>query len=259
MSLSYNGNQEHGLAKARAKPESKLSSQKAVVVRPQLLRSGWIASFMSQKITALKLQKKNRQRVNVYLDGQYAFALQALVAASLKVGQSLSSEEIEQLQRRDAAEVAYERALDFLRYRPRSRAEVESYLQRHQVAASTIQSVVERLMDAGLLDDEAFARYWVENRASFRPHGQRSLRFELRRKGVPDAVVEEAIEGIDEAESAYRAGRERARQLSHLDYQVFCRRLGGFLQRRGFDYDVVKETVNRLWQESRGSIMEQLS
>ncbi|MGQ9492725.1 MAG: recombination regulator RecX, partial [Anaerolineae bacterium] len=79
---------------------------------------------MSQKITALKLQKKNRQRVNVYLDGQYAFALQALVAASLKVGQSLSSEEIEQLQRRDAVEVAYERALDFLRYRPRSRAEV---------------------------------------------------------------------------------------------------------------------------------------
>nr|MBC7244547.1 RecX family transcriptional regulator [Chloroflexota bacterium] len=216
-------------------------------------------SLMFQKITALKLQKKNRQRVNVYLDGQYAFALQAIVAASLKVGQTLSPEEINQLQQRDAVEVAYERALDFLRYRPRSRAEVETYLQRHQVTAPILQSVMERLLDAGLLDDEAFARYWVENRESFRPRGQRSLRFELRRKGVSDAIVEEAIEEIDEAESAYRAGRDRARQLSRLDYQGFCRRLSGFLQRRGFDYDVVKETVNRLWQESRGSATEELS
>lgn len=214
---------------------------------------------MLQKITALKLQKKNRQRVNVYLDGEYAFGLHALIAASLKVGQSLSPEEIEQLQRRDAVEVAYERALDFLSYRPRSHAEVKAYLQRHRVPDATIQGVIERLSSAGLLDDEAFARYWVENRESFRPRGQRSLRFELRRKGVPDAIVEEAIEEIDETESAYRAGRDRARQLSHLDYQVFYRRLSGFLQRRGFDYEVVKETVKRLWQESQGSEEEELS
>ena len=212
---------------------------------------------MLRKITALKLQKKNRQRVNVYLDGEYAFGLHALLAAPLKVGQSLSPEEIEQLRERDALEVAYERALDFLSYRPRSRAEVEAYLQRHRVPDPTVRSVIERLSTAGLLDDEAFARYWVENREAFRPRGQRSLRFELRRKGVPDAVVEEAIEEVDEAESAYRAARDRARQLSHLDYQVFYRRLSGFLQRRGFDYEVVKETVKRLWLESRGSATEE--
>ncbi|MBC7232066.1 MAG: RecX family transcriptional regulator [Chloroflexi bacterium] len=212
---------------------------------------------MLQKITALKLQKKNRQRVNVYLDGEYAFGLHALLAAPLKVGQSLSPEEIEQLRERDALEVAYERALDFLSYRPRSRAEVEAYLQRHRVPDPTIQGVIERLSTAGLLDDEAFARYWVENREAFRPRGQRLLRFELRRKGVPDVVVEEAIEAVDEAESAYRAARDRARQLSHLDYQIFYRRLSGFLQRRGFDYEVVKETVKRLWLELRGSATEE--
>jgi len=213
---------------------------------------------MLQKITALKQQKKNRRRVNVYLDGEYAFGLQAPIAASLKVGQTLSLEEIDELQGRDCVEVAYDRALDFLRYRPRSCAELEAYLERRKVSATTVQAVMGRLVEAGLLDDDAFARYWVENRELFRPRGLRSLRFELRRKGVPEAAIDEVTENIDEAESAYRAARERARRLTYLGYQVFRRRLGGFLQRRGFGYDVVKETVDRLWRESQVSTEEEL-
>ena len=208
---------------------------------------------MLQKITALRLQKKNRQRVSVYLDGEYAFGLQTLVAASLRVGQTLSAAEIEQLQKQDSVEVAYNKALGFLSYRPRSCAEVETYLKRHKVSPIVIQAVVDRLERAGLLDDEAFAQYWVENREAFRPRGRRSLRFELRRKGVSDAVIDKALEDVDEAQSAYRAARKRAQRLSHLDYKLFCRRLGGFLQRRGFGYDVVKETVNRLWRETRST------
>jgi len=214
---------------------------------------------MLQKITALKYQKKNRQRVNVYLDGQYAFGLQAAIAAGLRIGQTLSPEEIVQLQNRDLAEVAYERALGFLGYRPRSYAEVEAYLARRKASPAVAQTVITRLAAVGLVDDEAFARYWVENRESFRPRGRRSLRFELRRKGVPDAVVESATGDIDEAQSAYRAAQDRAQRLSKLDYQTFRRRLGGFLQRRGFDYAVVKETVDRLWREVHGSGEEESS
>lgn len=212
---------------------------------------------MLPEITALRLQKKNQQRVNVYLDGKYAFGLQASVAASLKVGQRLSPEEVDQLQRRDAAEVAYDRALNYLSYRPRSRAEIEAYLKRREVPPITIQNVMDRLMGAGLLDDEAFAQYWVENREHFQPRGVRSLRFELRQKGVPDAVIDKAITNIDETESAYRAGRERARRLRRLDYQEFRRRLGGFLQRRGFGYDVVKVIVDRLWRELQAAVEEE--
>jgi regulatory protein len=212
---------------------------------------------MLPEITALRLQKKNQQRVNVHLDGKYAFGLQASVAASLKVGQRLSPEEVDQLQRRDAAEVAYDRALNYLSYRPRSRAEIEAYLKRRRVPPITIQTVMDRLVGAGLLDDEAFAQYWVENREHFRPRGIRSLRFELRQKGVPDTVIDKAITNIDETESAYRAGRERARRLRRLDYQEFRRRLGGFLQRRGFGYDVVKVIVDRLWRELQAAVEEE--
>lgn len=202
-------------------------------------------------ITSLEEQKKNRQRVNVYLDGEYAFGLQAFVAVTLRLGQTLSPEQIVALQERDAAEVAYERALDYLSYRPRSRTEIKVYLERKKVSHAMAQAVIERLTQAGLLDDEAFARYWIENREAFRPRGVRSLRSELLRKGVSDAEVNLATQEIDETESAYRAARQYARRLENLEHVVFHRRLCGFLQRRGFGYDIVKEVVERVWKESR--------
>ena len=204
---------------------------------------------MLAKITALEVQKKNRHRVNVYLDGRFAFGLQEVLAFPLKVGQTLSPEEMKQLQERDEAEVAYERALTFLSYRPRSRAEIEGYLRRKEASAAVVQIVVARLTEAGLLDDQAFAQYWVQNREQFRPRGSRSLRFELRIKGVPDSLAEQAVETIDEAESAYRAAQARAQRMRGLERKVFRSRLGGFLQRRGFTYEIVKETVDRLWKE----------
>ena len=204
---------------------------------------------MEKKITALRLQKKNRQRVSVYLDGEYAFGLQMTIVAPLRVGQTLSPEEIGQLRERDSAEVAYDRALNFLSYRSRSRAEIEGYLKRHKVVPEIIPLVADRLTEAGLLDDQDFARYWVENREAFRPRGKRLLRSELRGKGIANAIIDQVIEDIDESDGAYRAARVRARRLSQLDYQTFRRRLSGFLQRRGFDYGTVKETVTRVWQE----------
>jgi regulatory protein len=212
---------------------------------------------MLQKITALRTQKKGR-RVRVFLDGRYAFGLQASVAAKLEVGQTLSADEIEELQERDETEVAYERALNYLSYRPRSRAEMERYLQRRSVSAAATKTLIERLLGAGLLDDRAFAEYWVENREQFRPRGMYALRSELRQKGVADAVIESTIDDVDETASAYRAAQARAQRLEHLDYQTFWRRLGGFLTRRGFGYSTVKETVNRLWREHHESSEQDL-
>jgi regulatory protein len=181
------------------------------------------------------------------------------LATSLKVGQMLSSEEIAQLQARDAAEVAYEKALGFLSYRPRSCAEIEAYLRRRRVAPEAVEAVVSHLIQAGLLDDGAFAEYWVENRELFRPRGPRALRYELRQKGVADQVIAQVLEGIDEADSAYRAARERARRFNKVDYRTFRQRLGGFLQRRGFGYATVKQTVDRLWRERQEPNMEGMS
>ena len=236
------------------------AGEKAVVIGPQLLCSRHRQSaLMPRKITALRAQRGNRRRISVYLDDKYAFGLQALIAAPLKVGQALSLDEIRELRERDEVEVAHDRALRFLSYRPRSCAEIAGYLKRRKATPAAIPTVVSKLVKAGLLDDEAFAQYWVENREAFRPRAKRLLRFELRRKGVPDDVIDQAVERVDEAESAYRAARDRARRLSQLDYQAFRVRLGGFLQRRGFGYGTAKETVARLWQELRIPETERMS
>lgn len=200
-------------------------------------------------ITDLKVQQKNHDRISVYVDGRFAFGLPAIVAARLKPGQSLSEAEIEALQAEGDEETAYNRVLDFLSYRPRSRAEVVTYLQKRDAPEEQIESIVGRLERAGLVDDEAFARYWVENRERFRPRGARALRYELRRKGLADGDIEQALAGLDAAEGAYRSAERKAQQLRHLDQQSFYRKLIEYLARRGFDYEVSQEAAHRHWAE----------
>lgn len=208
-----------------------------------------MSSYIMSKVTALKRQKKNSHRVNVYLDGQYAFALQDIVAISLKVGQELSPNDILALKTRDVFQREYDRVLHFLSYRPRSVYEVRQYLVERGIESSVVESIVNRLQQAGLLDDVEFARSWVESRDSFRPRGRYLLARELHQKGVPDEIIREALQPVEEKSSAYRAGVSRASTLRGLDYSAFRRRLGDFLHRRGFGYEVVQETVQRLWQE----------
>jgi regulatory protein len=204
---------------------------------------------MAGKVTALKYQKKNRNRVSVYLDGRFAFGLPDVVAAKLKTGQHLSDADIDRLQREGSAEAAYSRSLDYLSYRPRSRAEVETYLRQRGFSEEEIEAVIARLETAGLLDDEAFAQYWVENREQFRPRGLRALRYELRNKGISDQIIERAVAKVDVAESAYRSASKKARQLGDADQQTFYRKLVEYLARRGFDYEVAREVTDRHWAE----------
>ncbi|MGD8465406.1 MAG: RecX family transcriptional regulator [Anaerolineae bacterium] len=204
---------------------------------------------MAGKITALKVQKKNRDRVSVFLDDRFAFGIPAIVAARLKRGQLLSDEEIEALKAEGESESAYSRTLNYLSYRPRSQAEIVTYLQKREVSAEGIDLIVERLERAGLLDDEAFAQYWVENRERFRPRGPRALRYELRQKGVSAQVIEQALDGMDVVGSAHRAAEKKVRQLRNVDEQTFRRKLMDYLARRGFDYAVAREVTDRHWRE----------
>ena len=203
-------------------------------------------------ITGLRAQRRKEDRVNVYLDGEYAFSLHVSVANGLQVGQQLGDDQCERLRMEDAVPVATQRALRFLSYRPRSRAELERYLRDKEVAPEVIDTVISQLEAAGYVDDAAFAEFWVRNREDFRPKSVWVLRGELRNKGISDEVIDQAVESIDEEESAYKAAQSQAYRLANQEYQVFRRRLGGFLQRRGFNYSVVKQVVERLWSECSG-------
>ncbi|RMF28266.1 MAG: hypothetical protein D6759_16165 [Chloroflexi bacterium] len=204
---------------------------------------------MGGRITALRVQKRNKERVNVYLDGEFAFGLTALEAMHLRVGQELSDEEIARLRSRDLVEQAHQRALNFLSYRPRSAAEVRTYLQRKGTPPEAIEEVIARLERVGLIDDVAFARFWLENRETFRPRGKHGLRYELRQKGIAPAIIEEILADYDEEAAAYRVALARARRLPRDDARVFRKRLYDYLARRGFDYEVIQTVVTQVEAE----------
>lgn len=204
---------------------------------------------MAGTITALIVQKRNKKRVNIYLDGEFAFGLALIEAAKLHKGQRLTDEDIDHLKALDEIEVAHERALNFLSYRPRSIAEVQRNLRDKQIGEAAIEVVVDRLERAGLLNDEEFARFWVENRERFSPRGERALRYELRQKGIADSIINLVLGDLNQEDAAYRAAKARAKRYAEADKAVFRKRLGDYLARRGFSYDDIRDVVERLWSE----------
>lgn len=210
--------------------------------------------FNMRKVTAIEAQKRNPNRVNIYLDDQFAFGLARIVAAWLQVGQELSEEKIATLQEEDAREVALQKSLHFLSYRVRSIEEVRKNLEKHEIPEAAIQSTLEKLQNAGLLNDHEFARTWIENRNTFRPRGRRALRMELRQKGLPESVIETTLEETtDEEALALTAARKQLRKLQGLDWMDFRKKMAGFLGRRGFPYEVVASATRQVWQEEHPS------
>ncbi len=207
-------------------------------------------------VTALRLQTKNRQRVNVYLDGSYGLSVDRVLATDLRTGQELTPAQLEDLSRRDALEAACRQALRLLSRRPRSERELRDAWQRNKVDPATQGSALARLREAGQLDDRAFARAWVENRAAFRPKGAVALRMELRKKGVSDEIIEESLKGIDEETAAYAAAMKASRRWKDLPWDAFRNRLGGYLRRRGFGYELTTSVVKRIWREGQSAGIE---
>ena len=208
---------------------------------------------LSGTITALEVQARDQSRVNLYLDGRFAFGLSAKTAtdAGLKKGDHLTAGRIVDLLKGEAREQAMLQAFNYLSYRSRSVKEIERYLRGKGHAAETIASVVQRLTDLHYLDDTHFAVAWVENRKRFGGRGPHLLRSELLQKGVAKETADQVIAGASggEAEQALDAGRKKAQALRAADYAEFSRKVGGYLSRRGYSSEVVWDAVKQLWSE----------
>jgi len=206
-------------------------------------------------ISAIERQKR-RQRVNVYGDeGRFAFALALHLAqdAGLHSGMELSEAQVNALQEADARHSAYEAALRLLSYRPRSEKEMRRRLGRRGIGLRLIDETVRQLRERGYLDDKAFARFWTETREATSPRSRRLIAQELRAQGVDTETAAAATVSVADEEAAYRAAGRRLHAFRGLDYETFRRRLGGFLVRRGFSYEVARRTMDRCWQEAGGN------
>ena len=217
---------------------------------PQLCFLEGVSNLMS-KITAIRVGRSKGKRVNMFLDGQFAFSLEAEMVAkqSLEVGHELSTSQIEVLTRADRFDHCLNAASRYLSYRPRSESELKERLHQRGFDGDNVEAVITKLKEQGLVDDIAFAQFWKDSRESFRPRSQWLIRLELKQKGVAADIIDQVVNGGNDDDSAYRAALGKAHSLPRSDYQVFRRRLGEYLRRRGFGYGVISHTVRRLWQE----------
>lgn len=212
------------------------------------------------KITSLSAGRRDPNRVNVSVDGKYRFSLDIsqVVSLGVKVGREYSEQELAELEQESQFGKLYARALEYCLMRPHSAKEVRDYLwrktratryksrktgeikERSGVSQAVADMVFERLVEKGYVDDQKFARFWIENRNQTKGTSLRKLEAELRSKGVGQSVIGWALgqterNDIDELQKIIAKKRSR-----YPDEQ----KLMQYLARQGFSYDDIRSTLD---------------
>jgi regulatory protein len=198
-------------------------------------------------ITALKPQK-NRKRVNVYLDGKFAFGidLENLMKFGLKVEQELEEREIEEIIKKANFQKTYNKLVKFATLRPRSKKEIEDWLKRKKIHKSLHGKLFNRLNRLDLVDDKKFAQWWVEQRLNFRPRAKRILQYELRKKGIDKNMIEDVFSKIEvnEERIALKLLEKKKYKWKNLGEFEAKKKRSEFLARRGFSWQVIKRVID---------------
>jgi len=212
------------------------------------------------KITALTSQQKDPNRINVMVDGTYRFSLDIsqVVSLGVKVGQEYSEKELTEIEGESQFGKLYARALEYCLMRPHSAREVRDYLwrktratkyksrqtgeikEREGYATELVERVFDKLVDKSYVDDESFARFWVENRNQTKGASRRKLEAELRAKGVSQEIIAQQLsesERTDDSELQKVIAKKRNK---YQDEQ----KLMQYLARQGFSYDDIKQALS---------------
>lgn len=206
------------------------------------------------KITVISAQKRDLNRVNIYVDGKYRFSLgmYQVVDLGIKIGREYDESELIALEQESQFGKVYGRALEYCLMRPHSSREVRDYLYRKTrprrdktgevklgITSELATRVFDRLVEKGYIDDQKFTRYWAENRSLTKGVSRRKLIAELRVKGVNSAIIEQNLsesERNDNDEIQKIISKKRAR---YPDEQ----KLMAYLARQGFNYDDIKQAL----------------
>jgi len=205
-------------------------------------------------IVEIRSNARGRQRQVVLSDGrEFAFNEETCERiARCRVGGPWDDELFEELEATDERVRAHSVALGLLSSRARSQKEMRTRLAMRGIGPAAIDDEIERLIRAGLLDDEKFARAWVEDRKRLAPRGRRMLRYELLGRGIQPESVDLVTQDVDDMSTALELARGRARGSALESYERFYSKVGGFLQRRGFDRGVTSRALKIVWEEVTG-------
>ena len=202
------------------------------------------------RITSIEPQKRNLKRRNIFLNEAYAFGLdeEVVLKYHLHEGDTVSEETVQTVLLEEERVRAKQKALSLLAYRARSKAEIRERLSQRGYDQNVTDSVVSDLERVGLLNDPAFASAYVQTRMVQKPMGKRLLIRELLGKGVTESLAVRAVEdrysSVTELEVALSLIKPRLGRYRREKPDAVRRRIGDFLKRRGFDWDVIGEVMD---------------
>jgi regulatory protein len=205
-------------------------------------------------ITAIEAQRHGLARVNLYLDGAFrtTLAREVLARSGLVEGDTVSAAALEEMEREDLRWRTRAAALSLLAHQGRSARELARRLAAKGYPPDMADACVAELAEQGLIDDEQYARAVLQSRVRRSPRAKRTLTRELRARGVDPETSETAVEelmrseGVSDLDLA-RQAMEKWKPRPGEDPARARRRLAGFLDRRGF----TAETIRQILSEAR--------
>ncbi|HYF96549.1 MAG TPA: RecX family transcriptional regulator [Patescibacteria group bacterium] len=198
------------------------------------------------KVTDIKQQIKRKDRCSIFIDGKYSFALSesGLLASGLKIGLELSNDDLEIQKQASVEDKGIYRVLDLISRRPRSEGEIKDYLKRKKYSDEEIEKILNALSIKGYIDDQNFARRWVENRRLLKPISTRKLWVELKQKKVSEEIIQQVLQNdeTDEISVIEELINTKSRQTRYQDKQKLLQ----FLVRQGFNYGDIKQAFSNI-------------
>ncbi len=207
------------------------------------------------RITALQPQRGNKRRVSVFLDGQFWFGLSqdTVAALGLREGVEIDQAALDRIARTEQGYQARNYAFLLLSYKARTTAELRQRLTRKGFPPETVQATLERLAELRMVDDEGYARQFVQDRVSVGHKGRWRVRQELIKRGIAREQAEAALaQAPDELAAARAAAGRYLERNRRLEPAVLRRRLYAFLARRGFSPGTILQVMDKPEPEQSG-------
>ncbi len=201
------------------------------------------------KISKIEVQKNNKERVNIYLDGEFAFGLdmELVYRHSLSKNMELDKDFIDKVLLDDERAKAKDTAFRFLSYRIRAEKEVYDDLIKKGFSEEIALETLDYLREQKLVDDLEFAKIFMRDKINLNNYGPMRIKNDLYLKGIDSSIISEVLEEDEsEFDRAMKAGEKKIYSYRNDQPKDQYRKLSGFLQRRGFSYSVVKDVVKEL-------------
>lgn len=201
------------------------------------------------QITSIQVQKKRKDRYNIFVDGEFRFGLDEGVVARLGLYEKkeVTEKEIEEIEKEEVIAKAFNAAANFLKTRERSQKEIRDKLKTKEYSPSVIEKVLEKLERLDIVNDTRFAEMFVRDRMKLKPEGKKVLLLELKVKGIDDKIIEEVltyyIDEASEIEMARRVLKKVEKRYEGLEERIRRDKIVKYLLGKGFTYSIIEKML----------------